>query len=74
MHKVTELGNYDLKNSAALAKEESHRRDPDWEAQYAVFHQEAVDDINSQLRGHNLQATQSARKIYLNMDQEISKC
>lgn len=74
VHKVTELGRYDLTKSVSLAKEESRRRDADWEAQYAVFHQEAVDDINRQLRGYNLQAPQSARKSYLSVDSEISRC
>lgn len=64
----------DVSKAIKLAKSGSHNKDPEWEDQYALFHNEFVSSLNSQIRGYNLQAPQTARWGYLNLNEEIDRC
>lgn len=45
-----------------------------WKADNASYHEAKVKDINSSIRGYNLQAPGAARRGYIDLDKELQRC
>lgn len=72
--KLLKLSNNDVRKAYSLALEGSYNKDEEWESHYSQYHSEFVDSLNSQIRGYNLQAPQTARWAYLNVHDEVAMC
>ncbi|ANB15238.1 hypothetical protein AWJ20_2864 [Sugiyamaella lignohabitans] len=49
-------------------------RDTEWLKSERTYHELMINDINNTIRGYNLQAPGSARKGYLELEQELDLC